>query len=153
MRRAVVISFALAFCWTLGWGADWHFSTNKVRYRGGTVKAKTSAYDWNTTLRITDDAIELLINPNVKVRIPVRDVTSLSYGQEAYRRVSEAAGATSAPPPPSLFGLLHASKEHMIGIVYHTDDGKTAAVLLEAQFRSVLTLLKYATGKPVEITP
>jgi hypothetical protein len=58
--------------------------------------------------------------------------------------------------PLALFGLLHVSKDHFIGIVYHTDDGKPAAVLLEADksnYSAILLALKTVTGKPVDKAP
>ena len=58
--------------------------------------------------------------------------------------------------PLALFGILHKSRNHFIGIEYKTDDGKPGAVLLEADknnYRAILQVLKVVTGKPVQNAP
>jgi hypothetical protein len=154
MRRFAAISLVLAVYWAQA--APRVFSWNKIRYRGGTVQAKVNPFDWNTTLTIQPDLIILLFNPNVTVRIKPSQVTSLSYGQEAYRHVADVVALSAVLSPLALFGLLHVSKDHLVGIVYHTDDGKPAAVLLEVHkgnYRRILLELKESTGKPVENMP
>jgi hypothetical protein len=58
--------------------------------------------------------------------------------------------------PLALFGILHKSKAHFIGIEFKTDDGKPGAVLLEADknnYRDILRVLAAVTGKPVQNAP
>jgi hypothetical protein len=154
MRRLVAIPLVVSMCWAQA--AKPIGSWNKIRYRGGTVQAKVNPFDWNTTLTVRPDQITLLFNPDVTVSLKPSQVTSISYGQEAHRRVADVVALAAVLSPLALFGLLHVSKDHLVGIVYHTDDGKPAAVLLEvhkAYYWKVLQALKQATGKPIEITP
>jgi hypothetical protein len=58
--------------------------------------------------------------------------------------------------PLVLFGILHKSKNHFVGIEFKTDDGKPGAVLLEADkgnYRAILQALARVTGKPVQNAP
>jgi hypothetical protein len=83
-------------------------------------------------------------------------VTALSYGQEAHRRVADMVALSLVVTPLALFGLLHTSKVHFIGIEYRTADGKPGAILLEADknnYRAILEVLKAVTGKPVRNAP
>ena len=154
MRRALAISIAITLACAQTWAAAPRLWWNRIRYRGGTVHAKVSAFDWNTTLTLTPDAIDLLINPNTRVHIKPSQVISISYGQEARRRVADVAALNQPYNPPALFGLLHVGKKHLIGIVYYADDGKEAAVLLESyEYQFILLGLKSATGKPIEGAP
>src|SRR5689334_6659463 len=107
-------------------------SWNKVRYGGGTVAAKVNPYDWNVTLTVSPGAIVLVFAGRVTERIRPDQVTALSYGQEAHRRVADMVALSLIVTPLALFGLLHRSKTHFIAIEYHKDDGKPAGVLLEA---------------------
>jgi hypothetical protein len=130
-------------------------SWNRLRYTGGTVPAKVDPYDWNSAITISADAIELSLGRRHRVKIAPSDVTALSYGQEAHRRIAEIV-AISVVIPFALFGLLHKSKQHFIGIEYKTPDGKTGAVLLEADkgvYRPLIHTLKAVTGKPVKDEP
>ncbi len=58
--------------------------------------------------------------------------------------------------PLVLFGLLHKSKVHFIGIEYRAGDGKTGAVLIEADkdnYKAILQVLTSVTGQPVKNGP
>jgi hypothetical protein len=131
-------------------------SWNKLRYSGGTVEAKVNPFDWNTTLTLTPDAIVLTFEHQKTVRFRPWQVTALSYGQEAHRRVADMVALSVVATPLALFGILHKSKVHFIGIEYRTDDGKAGAVLLEADknnYRSILHVLQSVTGKAVQNAP
>jgi hypothetical protein len=151
MRRLVTCIVVLAApLW--GEGNSW----NKIRYSGGTVEAKVNPFDWNTTLTVTGDAITLQIGPRQTVRLKPAQVTALSYGQEAHRRVADMVALSFIATPLALFGILHKSKAHFVGIEYKGDDGKPGAVLLEADknnYRPILQVLKTVTGKPVQNAP
>src|SRR5579859_5212927 len=128
-------------------------SWNKLRYSGGTVPAKVDPFDWNTTLTVTPDAITLLFERGKTLRLQPSQVTALSYGQEAHRRVADMVALSVIATPLALFGILHKSKVHFIGIEFRTEDGKAGAVLLEADknnYRPILRVLKALTGKPVQ---
>jgi hypothetical protein len=136
--------------------ADGSNSWNKLRYSGGTVEAKVNPFDWNTTITITSDAIALQIGPRQSLRLKPTQVTALSYGQEAHRRVADMVALSLVATPLALFGILHKSKAHFIGIEFKTDDGKPGAVLLEADknnYRDILRVLAAVTGKPVQNAP
>jgi hypothetical protein len=131
-------------------------SWNKIRYGGGTVAAKVDPYDWNTTLTIAADNIVLVFGHRVTVRMKPSQVTALSYGQEAHRRVADMVTLSVFLTPLALFGLLHESKTHFVGIEYSGDDGKRNAVLLEVHkdsYKAILETLKSVTGKPIQVSP
>jgi hypothetical protein len=145
----------VALCWTSSFAAATN-SWNKIRFMGGSIQPKVDPYDWNTTLTVTPDAIVLAFEHNQKQRILLSQVTALSYGQEAHRRVTEMVALSVMVTPVALFGLLHKGKDHFIAIQYQTEDGKPASILLEAHkdnYKAVLEALKSATGKPVANAP
>ena len=149
---ATLLSISSAQCLMAG-----DNSWNKIRFIGGTIQAKgVDPYDWNTTLTVRSDGIVVEIGHRQTVRVLPAQVTTISYGQEAHRRVGEMVALSAIVTPIALFGLLHKGKDHFIGIEYRGDDGKTASVLLEADknnYRAVLEALKTATGRPVENAP
>ena len=151
MRKLVTCVAILAVpLW--GEGNSW----NKIRYSGGTVEAKVNPFDWNTTLTVTSGAIVLQMGPRQTLRLKPAQVAALSYGQEAHRRVADMVALSVVATPLALFGILHKSTNHFIGIEYKTDDGKPGAVLLEADknnYRAILQVLKVVTGKPVQNAP
>ena len=153
MRRAVAASLILCLACVQAAAAPRN-SWNKIRYRGGTVAAKVDSWDWNTTLTVKPDDITLLFAPRTTIHIKPSQVDSISYGQEAHKRVGDIVALSLVLGPLALFGLLNHSKDNLIGIVYDTDDGKRAAVLLETpSYWEILHVLKPVTGKPVEVTP
>jgi hypothetical protein len=135
--------------------ADEGNSWNKLRYSGGTVAAKVNPFDWNTTLTVTPGELRFLFGRQT-FRLAPSAVTALSYGQEAHRRVADMVALSLVATPLALFGILHQSKTHFIGIEYRTDDGKPGGLLLEADknnYRVILRALEIATGKPVKNAP
>jgi hypothetical protein len=151
MRRAVAI-LCLSALPSWADGNSW----NKIRYSGGSVEAKVNPFDWNTTLSVTSSEIVLTFGPRAGLRLKPAQVTALSYGQEAHRRVADMVALSLVATPIALFGLLHKSTIHFIGIEYKTADGKAGAVLLEADknnYRAILAALRAATGRPVQNAP
>jgi hypothetical protein len=158
MRRALTYSIVMALLCAPGTAAP-RKSWNKIRYLGGTVHTKTSSYDWNTILTVNPDSIVLVIaratlfTPQQTVSIKPSQVTSLSYGQAAWRQIGEVSGAQLPAKPPLLFGLLRTDFQFM-GIIYQTEDGKRAALLLQSTFSSqILIVLQTLTGKTIESFP
>jgi hypothetical protein len=155
MPRIVTWILVLALAgppWLRAGGNSW----NKLRYAGGTVEAKVNDFDWNTTLRVTSDAVVVVFAHRQTLSLKPVQVTALSYGQEAHRRVADMVALSLVVTPLALFGLLHSSKVHFIGIEYRTEDGKPGAILLEADkgnYRAILEVLKAVTGKPVRNAP
>ena len=150
--RSLVALLAIAAVAAADSGNSW----NKIRYSGGTVQAKVNPFDWNTTLTVEPDAIVLQMGPRASLRLKPSQVTALSYGQEAHRRVADMVALSLVATPLALFGILHKSTAHFIGIEYKTEDGKAGAVLLEADknnYRAILKILKVVTGKPVQNEP
>jgi hypothetical protein len=155
MRRAISIVVAAAVLGASQLAASGN-SWNKLRYSGGTVQAKVNPYDWNTVLTVTPDAIVLVFGGRSTLRVAPAQVTALSYGKEAHRRVADMVVLSLIVSPLALFGLLHESKVHFIAIEYKMDDGKAGGVLLEADkgnYRAILDTLKTVTGKPVRDKP
>jgi hypothetical protein len=135
--------------------ADEGNSWNKLRYSGGTVAAKVNPFDWNTTLTVKPGELTFLFGRQT-FRLAPSEVTALSYGQEAHRRVADMVALSLVVTPLALFGILHQSKTHFIGIEYRTGDGNPGALLLEADknnYRAILRALEVVTGKPVKNAP
>jgi hypothetical protein len=153
MRRAVAAVVILSL-FSLEAQAAPRNSWNKIRYRGGTVAARVDSWDWNTTLTITPGDITVFFAPRTTIHIKPTQVDSLSYGQEAHKRVGDIVALSLVLGPLALFGLLNHPKDNLIGIVYHSDDGTRGAILLETpSYWEILHLLKPVTGKPVDVTP
>ena len=154
MRRMVAAFLILALAGPACLGAGGN-SWNKLRYSGGTVQAKVNPFDWNTTLTVTPDSLDFLLGRQ-PFRLKPSLVTALSYGQVAYRRVADMVALSVIATPLALFGILHQSKTHFIGIEYRTDDGKPGALLIEADknnYRTILKVLATVTGLPVKDAP
>jgi PEGA domain-containing protein len=129
-------------------------SFDKVRYNGGSVDSKVDPKDWNNRLTITSDVITLALKDGKKLEIPPKSVTSLSYGQEAHRRVGTMIALAILVAPVALFGLFHKTRLHYIGIQYTTPDNKTAGILLQGDkdnYRAILVALQGVTGVPVAV--
>jgi len=129
-------------------------SFDKVRYNGGSVDSKVDPKDWNNHLTVTSDVITLVLKDGKKVEIPAKSVTSLSYGQEAHRRVGTMVALAILVAPVALFGLFHKTRLHYIGVQYSTPDSKTAGILLQGDkdnYRAILVALQGVTGVPVVV--
>ena len=154
-RKRVIALAVLAsqLLWADGGGNSW----NKIRYSGGTVPAKVNPYDWNTTLTVTPDTIRLVFAGRTTLKLATSQITALSYGEEAHRRVADmVALSVLFVNPLVLFGILHTSRDHFIGIEFRDAGGKNGAVLLEADknnYRAILRALAAVTGKPVPNAP
>jgi PEGA domain len=127
---------------------------NRVRYNGGSVDSKVDPKEWDNRLTITSDLITLALKDGKTVTIPTKTVISLSYGQEAHRRVGTMIALAILVAPVALFGLLHKTRLHYIGIQYSVSDNKTAGILLQGDkdnYRAILVGLQGVTGVPVAV--
>jgi hypothetical protein len=149
LRRLLVILLCSAIVsWAQGNSFD------KVRYNGGSVDSKVDPKDWNNRLTISSDLITLALKDGKKLEIPPKSVTSLSYGQEAHRRVGTMVALAILVAPVALFGLFHKTRLHYIGVQYATPDNKTAGILLQGDkdnYRAILVALQGVTGVPVVV--
>lgn len=129
-------------------------SFDKVRYNGGSVDSKVDPKDWHNQLTVTPDLITLALKDGKKVEIPPKSVISLSYGQEAHRRVGTMIALAILVAPVALFGLFHKTRLHYIGLQYTTPDNKTGGILLQGDkdnYRAILVALQGVTGVPVSV--
>jgi len=129
-------------------------SFTKIRYNGGSVASHVDPKDWDNKLTVTSDTITLETKDKVKVEIPPKSVTSLSYGQEAHRRVGTMVALAILVSPVALFGLFHKTRLHYIGIQYNGPDGKNAGILLQGDkdnYRAILVALQGVSGAPVSV--
>lgn len=129
-------------------------SFDKVRYNGGSVTSKVDPKDWHNRLTVTSDMITLELKDGAKLEIPPKSVTSLSYGQEAHRRVGTMIALAVLVAPVALFGLFHKTRLHYIGVQYKTSDNKDAGILLQGDknnYRAILVALQGVTGVPVAV--
>lgn len=144
---------ALFLCVCLTAYADGN-SFDRVRYNGGSVDSKVDAKDWHNKLTITSDAITLALKDGKSVVIPPKSVTSLSYGQEAHRRVGTMIALAILVAPVALFGLFHKTRLHYIGIQYNDAQNKSAGILLQGDkdnYRAILVALQGVSNVPVSV--
>lgn len=129
-------------------------SFDRVRYNGGSVDSKVDPKEWNNRLTVTSDMITLSLKDGKKLELPPKSVTSLSYGQEAHRRVGTMVALAILVAPVALFGLFHKTRLHYIGIQYTTAENKSAGILLQGDkdnYRAILVALQGVTGVPVAV--
>lgn len=144
---------ALLLCSTMAAWAQGN-TFEKIRYNGGSVDSKVDPKDWHNELTVTPDMITLNLKDGKKLQIPPRSVTSLSYGQEAHRRVGTMIALAILISPVALFGLLHKTRLHFIGIQYTIPDNKTGGILLQGDkdnYRAILVALQGVTSVPVSV--
>jgi hypothetical protein len=140
---------AALLCFALLAYADGGNTFTRVRYNGGSVASKVDPKDWGNKLTVTSDAITLEFKDKTALVIPPKSVSSLSYGQEAHRRVGTMVALAILVAPVALFGLLHKTRLHYIGIQY-----KNAGILLQGDkdnYRAMLVALQGVTGAPVSV--
>ena len=128
---------------------------NKVRYNGGSVSSTVKPDDWDNKLTVTADAIVLALKDGKTLTIPPKQVTSLSYGQEAHRRVGAAIGLALISLGVGILFVLHKTKLHFIGINYADPAGKKEGVLIQgdkSNFRAIIVALQGVTGVPVSVS-
>ncbi len=129
-------------------------SWDKVRYNGGTLQTKVDPHDWDNKLTVTSDLITFNLKDGQKVEIPTKDVTGLSYGQEAHRRVGTMIALGILVAPVALFGLFHKTRLHYIGVEY-TTNGKKGGLLLQGHkdnYRAILLALESTTHAPLSVS-
>lgn len=144
---------ALLLCSTVAAWAQGN-SFDKIRYNGGSVDSKVDPKDWHNQLTVTSDMITLALKDGKKLEISPKNVTSLSYGQEAHRRVGTMIALAILISPVALFGLLHKTRLHFIGIQYTLPDSKTGGILLQGDkdnYRAILVALQGVTNAPVSV--
>jgi hypothetical protein len=127
---------------------------DKVRYNGGSISTKVKPDEWGNKLNVTSEAIILTLKDGQSVSINPKDVTSLSYGQEAHRRVGTAIGLAVFSLGIGALSALHKTKLHYIGINFSDKDGRKQGVLLQgdkSNFRAILVALQGVTGVPISV--
>jgi hypothetical protein len=129
----------------------------RLRYQGGTVQTQTKPDEWGNTLTVTSDEIILKLKDGQSFTLKPQQVTGLSYGQEAHRRVGTmvALSALMLNPIP-LFGLMHKKRDHFIGVEFTTEGGKKGSWLLQADkdnYRAVIVTLRGVMGADVAVAP
>ena len=130
-------------------------SFDRVRYNGGSVDSKVDPKEWKNTLTVNSDFITLSLKDGRKLQIPPKSVTSLSYGQEAHRRVGTMIALAILVAPVALFGLFHKTRLHYIGIQYTDSANKSAGILLQGDkdnYRAILVALQGVTSIPVVVS-
>jgi hypothetical protein len=126
----------------------------KVRYNGGSVSTKVNPDDWDNKLTVSSEAIVFALKDGQTITIPPKLVTSLSYGQEAHRRIGTAVGLAFLSLGVGALFALHKTKLHFIGVNYTDKDGKKQGLLLQgdkSNFRAILVGLQGVTGLPVSV--
>ena len=148
--RVIVLCMCLSLA-TYGQGN----SFDRVRYNGGSVDSKVDPKEWKNTLTVTSDRITLALKDGKNLEISPRAVTSLSYGQEAHRRVGTMIALAILVAPVALFGLFHKTRLHYIGIQYTDSANNSAGILLQGDkdnYRAILVALQGVTKVPVSVS-
>jgi hypothetical protein len=152
LRQSVALCALLTFLTVTTFADNNDF---KVRYNGGTLKTKVDPKDWDNHLTVTSDQISLSLKDGQKVEFPAKNITALSYGQEATRRVGTMIALAILLSPVALFGLFHKKREHFIGIEYKDTEGKGVGLLLQGDkdnYRAIMTALEAVSGAPVSVS-
>jgi len=135
--------------------ADSGNSWDRVRYNGGTLKTSVDPHDWDNKLTVTSDTVTFVLKDGQKVEFPSKNITGLSYGQEAHRRVGTMVALGIIVSPLALFGLFHKTRQHFIGIEFTTTEGQKSGLLLQGDkgnYRAIMTALEGASGAPVSVS-
>ncbi|MBA3355721.1 MAG: hypothetical protein H0U18_07235 [Pyrinomonadaceae bacterium] len=119
----------------------------RAQYKGGTFSAQGD----DGRLFVTADGIQLAMKQGERLDIVPQNVTGLSYGTEASRRVALWVTLGIVLTPIALFGLFAKRTNHYIGIEYKGADGKPGAVMIRADKKEYMPLasLRSVTGKKV----
>src|SRR5436309_3434667 len=115
---SVLLIYSIALPCSGQMGNSW----DKVRYNGGTVSTGISPDDWGNRLTVSSESIKLFLKDGQTISVKPSNVTGLSYGQEAHRRVGTMVALRILVAPVALFGLFHKTKLHYIGVEYNTDE-------------------------------
>lgn len=103
---------------------------------------KDDSKTWDNRLSVAPELVTLKLKDGKTIQIPPKSVTGLSYGQEAYRRLTAML---------AVFGLFHKSREHLIGIEY-AEGQKREGLLLQGDkddYLAILSALETVTAKRV----
>src|SRR6267142_1269551 len=126
---------------------------------GGSLPSKVNPKDWGNKLTISPDMIVLETKGEKKAwdkfEIQPKSVTSLSYGQEAHRRVGTMIALAILVAPVALFGLFQKTRLHYIGIQYTDSTNKSAGILLQGDkdnYRAMLVAIQGVTNVPVAVS-
>ncbi|HWZ83011.1 MAG TPA: PEGA domain-containing protein [Terriglobales bacterium] len=144
---------ALLLCSTVLAYADGN-TFGKVRYNGGSISTTVKPDEWDNKLTVNSDAIVLALKDGQTISIPPKQVTSLSYGQEAHRRVGTAIGIAVLSLGAGALFMFHKTKLHYIGVNYTDKDGKKQGILLQgdkSNFRAIIVALQGVTGVPLSV--
>jgi hypothetical protein len=146
---AIRISALILLCSTLVLAQE--DTWEKVRYERGMLQTSVDSKDWGNHLDVTTERITFRLKDGQGIVIPVKDVTSLSYGQEADRSLGKL-GVLVAPV--GVVRLVHKSRDHFIGLEF-TSRGEHGSLLLQGDkdnYESILKALAKNTGKPVAVS-
>jgi PEGA domain-containing protein len=146
--------FALLLCAAvMAYGQGNAFT--RVRYNGGSISTKVKPDEWDNKLTVNSDSIVFALKDGQSITIQPKQVTSLSYGQEAHRRVGTAIGIGLLTLGAGALFMFHKTKLHFIGVNYTDANGKNQGLLLQgdkSNFRAIIVALQGVTGVPVSIS-
>ncbi len=152
MKKLIALGLAVSLP-ALLWGQEGNVFT-KIRYNGGSISTKVKSDEWDNKLTVTSELITLTFKDDQTISVPPKQVTSLSYGQEAHRRVGTAVALAVFSLGIGALSALHKTKLHYIGINYDDKDGKKQGLLLQgdkSNFRAILVALQGVTGVPISV--
>jgi hypothetical protein len=127
----------------------------KVRYNGGSVSTTVKPDDWDNKLTVKSESISFILKDGQTIDISPKQVTVLSYGEEAHRRVGTAIALAFISLGIGALFALHKTKLHFIGLDYNDKDGKKQGLLLQgdkSNFRAIIVALQGVTGVPVSVS-
>ena len=124
----------------------------KVRYAGGSIPSTVKPDDWNNSMTVNSETIQLKLRDGQEINIDPKDVKLLTHSRNASRRIGTYA-ALALVSPFFLLGMLKKNKQHFIGIATETPDGKKNGYNIQAKndkYRALMTALEGVTGVKVE---
>lgn len=153
MFKRAVACLLLLILPTLTFAQEMGTTWTKVRYNGGPLQTKVDPKNWDNKLTVTSDVIRFVAQDGAMIEIAPKDVTTITYGQEAHRHVAMMVSLGVLVTPLALFGLFHKQKLHFIGIEYE-HEGKKGGLLIQGandNYKAMLFQLKSVTGKEVQL--
>lgn len=110
--------------------------------------------NWDNTITISADSVtfEFARGKYPPIVAPVRDLTSIVYGQASSRHVGRWVAVGVLLAPIALLGLFHKQRKHNVLVSWQDEAGQDRGAYFEvnkAHFRRLLNTLTYRSGKAV----
>jgi hypothetical protein len=123
------------------------FALYRAKYAGGSIPVLRTGNE--VDLQLEADAVLVRKSGAKGTRISAANITEISYGQEAHRRIGTAVGLAIVSFGIGALTAFSKSKQHFIGITW-ADGDKRGGIVVQASkhdFRGLLAALEGMSGK------